>query len=302
MLFYLKLLLKSVRNEGKLIRFVGEEMIPYDPPSLAKLTDTDVDTVKVAMDLFNKIGLVQLYDSGEIYLSQINELVGSETESAIKMRRKRARDKQKKMEQSHCDQEVTQELEEVTQSKSQSESLETEKDSKENKDSVLYSEQNQKLEQSIEQVKGKYEVESDLITQLIIDKRIEKEYGHLVVQNFVKFSGNDFEVFKTFYDKLEYSRQSVEKELGVSLTLYVEIIPEYEIYQEVLSKAFWKAMQRYREGKIKKDINNYLFGTFRGTWKEIAENIRMHRQARQRNKGVNSKDVLFENWIENAGK
>lgn len=91
-LFYLKLCLKSLKTEGMLVRNVGNMMIPYDPESLAKLTNSSADTVKVAMDLFHKIGLIQIMDGGEIYLSQLNELVGSETEYAIQKRLQRAKE------------------------------------------------------------------------------------------------------------------------------------------------------------------------------------------------------------------
>lgn len=50
--FYLKLCLKSVKTEGKLIRLVGETLIPYDINSLSKLTGVDFDTVRSAMNLF----------------------------------------------------------------------------------------------------------------------------------------------------------------------------------------------------------------------------------------------------------
>ena len=90
-LFYLKLCLKSLKTEGMLVRNVGNMMIPYDPESLAKLTNSSADTVKVAMDLFHKIGLIQIMDGGEIYLSQLNELVGSETEYAIQKRLQRVK-------------------------------------------------------------------------------------------------------------------------------------------------------------------------------------------------------------------
>lgn len=91
-LFYLKLCLKSLKTEGILVRNVGNMMIPYDPESLAKLTNSSADTVKVAMDLFHKIGLIQIMDGGEIYLNQLNELVGSETEYAIQKRLQRAKE------------------------------------------------------------------------------------------------------------------------------------------------------------------------------------------------------------------
>lgn len=94
-LFYLKLCLKSLKTEGLLVRNVGNMMIPYDPESLAKLTNSSADTVKVAMDLFQKIGLIQMLDDGEIYINQLNELVGSETEAAKQKRLQRAKDNQR---------------------------------------------------------------------------------------------------------------------------------------------------------------------------------------------------------------
>lgn len=89
--FYLKLCLKSLRTNGKLIRLVGEMLIPYDVKSLASLTGVDVDTVRCAMALFEKIGCVKVLDSGELFISQLSELVGSETDKAKMMRESRAR-------------------------------------------------------------------------------------------------------------------------------------------------------------------------------------------------------------------
>lgn len=91
--FYLKLCLKSLRTDGKLIRLVGEILIPYDVKSLSSLTGLDVDTVRCAMALFEKIGCVKMLDSGELYISQLSEMVGSETDKARAMRVIRAREK-----------------------------------------------------------------------------------------------------------------------------------------------------------------------------------------------------------------
>ena len=88
--FYLKLCLKSLKTDGKLIRLIGETLIPYDINSLSKLTGVDFDTVRSAMQLFEQIGLIKILESGEIYLSQINELICSETDKAQLMRRLRA--------------------------------------------------------------------------------------------------------------------------------------------------------------------------------------------------------------------
>lgn len=89
-IFYLKLLLKSVAEEGVLVRYVGEQLIPYDVNALARLTNTKPDTVKVAMERFNKIGLVSILEHGEIYMNQVKEMIGTETASAVRKRRQRA--------------------------------------------------------------------------------------------------------------------------------------------------------------------------------------------------------------------
>ena len=92
-LFYLKLCLKALKNEGKLIRYVGEMLLPYDDVGIAKLTRTDIDVVRSALLLFSKIGLIKKMDSGEIYLTQLNEMVGTETQKAKYMRQRRLEQK-----------------------------------------------------------------------------------------------------------------------------------------------------------------------------------------------------------------
>ncbi len=90
-IFYLKLALKSLKDDGYLIRYVGQKLIPYDVKALSKLTNTPVDTVTIAMRLFIEIGLVSQLDTGEIYLNQLNEMIGSETAVAKRVRKSRAK-------------------------------------------------------------------------------------------------------------------------------------------------------------------------------------------------------------------
>lgn len=89
-LFYLKLCLKSLKTDGTLIRKVGDILIPYNIKKLAEITRTDVDTVRVAMELFKKIGLIQVLENGELFLKQLENMVGSETKDAIRKRKKRS--------------------------------------------------------------------------------------------------------------------------------------------------------------------------------------------------------------------
>jgi len=81
-LFYLKLCLKSLKGNGLLIRTVGNMLIPYSAKKIAELTRTDIDTVRVAMELLKKANLVQILENGEIYLTQLQNMVGSESKWA----------------------------------------------------------------------------------------------------------------------------------------------------------------------------------------------------------------------------
>jgi uncharacterized phage protein (TIGR02220 family)/predicted phage replisome organizer len=106
-IFYLKLALKSLDGDGKLIRYVGERLLPYDVKALAKLTNTSPDTVAVAMKTFIDIGLVSRLEGGEIYMNQIKEMVGSETKAAESMRRLRATEKAQKQLENNSGNNVT---------------------------------------------------------------------------------------------------------------------------------------------------------------------------------------------------
>lgn len=87
--FYLKLCLKSLKSNGILIRKVGNILIPYDNKKLAELTKIDYDTVVIAMELLKKIGLVQILENGEIYINQLENLIGSQSLGAFKKQQQR---------------------------------------------------------------------------------------------------------------------------------------------------------------------------------------------------------------------
>lgn len=87
--FYLKLCLKSLKSNGILIRKIGNILIPYDNQKLAELTRMDFDTVTVAMELLKKIGLIQILENGEIYINQLETLIGSKSAGAFKKQQQR---------------------------------------------------------------------------------------------------------------------------------------------------------------------------------------------------------------------
>ena len=88
-LFYLKLCLKSLKNDGVLIRRVGNILVPYDTKKISEITRTDEDTVIVAMELLKKIGLIELQENGALYMTQLSTMIGSETNGAERKRRYR---------------------------------------------------------------------------------------------------------------------------------------------------------------------------------------------------------------------
>ena len=87
--FYLKLCLKSLKTNGILIRNLGNILIPYDNKKLAELTRMDFDTVCVAMELLIKIGLIQILENGEIYITQLENLIGYKSLGALKKQQQR---------------------------------------------------------------------------------------------------------------------------------------------------------------------------------------------------------------------
>lgn len=90
-IFYMKLLLKSVSTEGKLI---FRDIIPYTPEMLASITNTNADTVRVAIDMFSKLGLMEIWDDGTLFMVETQNMIGSETRWAKKKRLQREKQKE----------------------------------------------------------------------------------------------------------------------------------------------------------------------------------------------------------------
>ncbi len=78
-LFYLKLCLKALKSNNYLIRQIGGVFYPYDAKRLAKMTNTDYQTVILAMSLFEKAGLIEYLENGAIYLTELEGMVGVQT-------------------------------------------------------------------------------------------------------------------------------------------------------------------------------------------------------------------------------
>jgi len=84
----LKMYLRSLKREGKLMI---TDCIPFEVNSLASVVGHDVDTVRAAIDLFVNFKLIERLDSGEIYMTQIQQFIGKTTTEADRKRAYRAR-------------------------------------------------------------------------------------------------------------------------------------------------------------------------------------------------------------------
>lgn len=77
---YQMLALKTMNTQGKLCSEMGEVIIPFDPEKIQRECKWfDIDTVRVAMELYAKLGLVYRTQDGLLQIANYEELVGSET-------------------------------------------------------------------------------------------------------------------------------------------------------------------------------------------------------------------------------
>ena len=89
---YQMLCLKSINNNGELSRQIGELIIPFDEEKIQRDTKHfSIDTIRVAMELYKKLGLIYVQDNGILKISNFERLVGSECSSAERVREYRER-------------------------------------------------------------------------------------------------------------------------------------------------------------------------------------------------------------------
>lgn len=82
-LFYLKLLCESTSHEGYL-RF--SETIPYSEEMLSTITDTNVDIVRNAVNVFAELNMMEILSDGTYFMSEVQRITGSETGNAKRKR------------------------------------------------------------------------------------------------------------------------------------------------------------------------------------------------------------------------
>ena len=86
----LKLYLKSLKHGGRLQL---DEDIPYTAQMIATITRQQIGTVERALQIFLKLGLVEVLDSGTFYMSNIELLIGQSSTEAERKRVARLQNK-----------------------------------------------------------------------------------------------------------------------------------------------------------------------------------------------------------------
>ena len=99
---YQMLCLMTVKTNGKLERQLNEVIIPYDAEKIQRDTKYfNIDTVRNALRLYIHLGLIYKDDNGCLSIADYENLVGSESGSAGRVRRFR------NLKALHCNNEVT---------------------------------------------------------------------------------------------------------------------------------------------------------------------------------------------------
>lgn len=89
---YQMLCLKTVNNGGVLARELGEMIVPYDVEKIQRDCKWfSVDTVRIALELYKKLGLIYENNEGILAISDFDRLIGSQTCGAEKKALQRQR-------------------------------------------------------------------------------------------------------------------------------------------------------------------------------------------------------------------
>ena len=89
----LKLYLKSLKNDGRLM---FNDKIPYSPQMIATITRHQVGTVEKALKVFKELHIIDLIDTGAIYMLDIQNFIGKSNTEADRKRAYRKRIEQEK--------------------------------------------------------------------------------------------------------------------------------------------------------------------------------------------------------------
>jgi predicted phage replisome organizer len=85
---YLRLCLMSLKGEGRLL---FRDEIPYDEQMISTVTGIELDNVRAGLVVLQRLGLIKRIESGEIYMADIQTMIGRGSTEAERLREYRRR-------------------------------------------------------------------------------------------------------------------------------------------------------------------------------------------------------------------
>lgn len=271
-IFYLSLLLESVETVGHL-RF--SDLVPYNAEMLASITDTNVDIVRNATNLFESLGLLEILDDGTIYMTQVAEMTGKESESAERVRQYRLREKQRIA--LHCNENVTECNVEVTDCNGDVTKCNDNKEKKKEKDK----QRTENKEQRTENKENKQEEISTTptnareLSNLDLFSFIEQVFGRTL-------SGSEYEIISLWEDN-ELTRYAVKQaELARAFNVkYIQRI--LSSYQKDGITTVIEAEERDRRYQLKKENASSGKSSYQSKQDRLREKFMREDEANEKN-------------------
>ena len=89
---YQMLCLKTINTDGRLSNKIGEVLIPYDVEKIRRTCKYfSADTIRVAMNLYGRLGLIYEDRKGVLTIADFKNMVGSESDYAAQKARQRVK-------------------------------------------------------------------------------------------------------------------------------------------------------------------------------------------------------------------
>lgn len=90
----LKMYLKSLKHDGKVML---NDRIPYNSAMLASVTRHSVGDIEKAVKMFKELGLIETFDNGTIFISDIQNFIGKSSTEAERKKEYRERIKKESL-------------------------------------------------------------------------------------------------------------------------------------------------------------------------------------------------------------
>lgn len=170
---YLQLCRLAINSNGKLARMLGDIFVPFDLEKITRdLKHWKIDTVRMAIELLKKLGYIGQTPEGVIVINEFQELVGSESASARRVRKHRQ--KKKALENQNMRYIVTDNVTDgVTQESKSIRVIES-------KSIRVKEKMNPLSESSSKRKEDEVEEEVKIGTKILIENGIIKDESHLV--------------------------------------------------------------------------------------------------------------------------